>query len=218
MTTGLTPRVISRVATHNTPGIIFATPARRPRKLRHQTNSFSFDSSERASAAYEQERVLSASTDLTTHQEADNTSLHEELRGSSLQSSRDTSGASFSLPPYGSRITSGVPFSLPETDQSYASDGNNEGDNGRSPEFSSPQLQLPPPFSTVFRRVSRVGSLPSSLGAERMAVSFTTSPPRSLSSTPAKSVADGTETGSSMGEQSIETELNHSVSFVSTTL
>jgi hypothetical protein len=89
LTSGLTPRVASRMATHNTPGIIFAQPARRmrrrsPRTFRHQTNSFSFDSSERSSAAYEQERVSSASTNDTTPRPSDDLSLHEELRGSSL--------------------------------------------------------------------------------------------------------------------------------------
>ncbi|KAF8852405.1 hypothetical protein BDZ45DRAFT_730208 [Acephala macrosclerotiorum] len=149
-TTRLTPRVTSRVATHNTPGIIFARPPRRPprsspRTLRHQTNSFSFDSSERASAAYEQERVISNSTDDSIPHPSEDVSLHDELRGSSLQSSR---------------ISSGVP-AFYGIQSGNAMDIENET-HGTNRDFmpSSPAFPLPPPFSSVSRRASNADSLP----------------------------------------------------------
>lgn len=87
---GLTPRVASRVASHNSPGIIFSVPPRRPPRVspryRHQTNSFSFDESERSSLAYEQQRTYSGSMDESTPRPEDSLSLHDELHGSSLGS------------------------------------------------------------------------------------------------------------------------------------
>ena len=92
-TSSLTPRVASQVANHNTPGIIFASPARRPAQFRHQTNSFSFesfDSTERSSAAYAQDRISSLSTTDTTPRPSHDLRLRDELQGSSLASSRDS--------------------------------------------------------------------------------------------------------------------------------
>lgn len=100
LTSSLTPRVASRVANHHTPGIIFSQPPRRPATFRHQTNSFSFDSSERSSAAYEQDRISSISTTDTTPRPSQSLRLHDELHGSSLNSSRVSSAGAttFSSP------------------------------------------------------------------------------------------------------------------------
>lgn len=178
-TAALTPRVTSRVATHNTPGIIFSQPARRPPRhsatnFRHQNNSFSFDSSERASAAYEQ-RVSSSSTTESVSRPPDDLNLHEELQGRSLQeSSSDSEPGGLS-----SSEDSLLDHSSPHQDE--------QDQSIRSPRefiFSSPQLPLPPPFSAASRTSSGAGVLPS----------FTspapphppTSPMRSSSSTPVK--------------------------------
>ncbi|EKD14650.1 hypothetical protein MBM_07371 [Drepanopeziza brunnea f. sp. 'multigermtubi' MB_m1] len=106
-TSNLTPHVASRVTHHHTPSILFSQPPRRPprpggptsstRTLRHQTNSFSFDSSERSSAAYEQERVVSSSSNGIARGSAE-VNLHDDLRGSSLQSSRNPSAESSGFP------------------------------------------------------------------------------------------------------------------------
>ncbi|KAG4440403.1 hypothetical protein IFR05_004096 [Cadophora sp. M221] len=175
-TSGLTPRVASRVATHNTPGIIFSQPARRPprittrtstRTFRHQTNSFSFDSSERSSAAYEQERAVSSSTDGRARS-ATNTNLHEDLRGSSLQSSRVGSAASYRVP--------GTPEAVGEGESVIIDVDEEEENSNRIVEYSSPRLSLPPPFSTVVRRVSRANSLPYPPARGYTAVNPPTSP------------------------------------------
>lgn len=177
-TSGLTPRVESSVAIHNTPGIMFAQPARRmrrpaPRRFRHQTNSFSFDSSERASAAYEQERVTSTSTNDITRVRSGDRSLHEELRGSSLQSSGVISRISQALaePLGGDILTEHI-------------EGGNEDDEPTLREFvfSSPRLLLPPPFSAVSRGAS---------GAEYMPQNPQTIPTRSNSTTPVRSGVEG---------------------------
>jgi len=169
---------------HSTPGIIFAQPARRmrrpqPRAFRHQTNSFSFDSSERASAAYEQERVSSRSTDDGIPRPSDDLNLHEELRGSSLQSSRVTSGMSFTIPDPLVEGFSTVRIQ-DETDEAVATE--------RDFILSSPQLSLPPPFSTVPRNVSGVESLP---GVGYTPHNPPTSPIRSSSATPVRSGVAG---------------------------
>ncbi|KAE8453364.1 hypothetical protein EG329_010225 [Mollisiaceae sp. DMI_Dod_QoI] len=185
-TTRLSPRVASRVATYNSPGIIFAQPPRRPprsapRTLRHQTNSFSFDSSERASAAYEQERVVSNSTDDNTPHLSEDVSLHEELRGSSLQSSR---------------VSSGIPM-LHEAPTDNAMDMFDAEEEAQTTSrdfiFSSPGFPLPPPFSSVSRRTSNAESLPSTT-IERQASNPATSPIRSQASSPNRGEGEGEET------------------------
>ncbi|KAH7346660.1 hypothetical protein BKA65DRAFT_477840 [Rhexocercosporidium sp. MPI-PUGE-AT-0058] len=159
-TSGLTPRVASRVATHNTPGIIFSQPARRPpristrtsmRTFRHQTNSFSFDSSERSSAAYEQERAVSDSSDGRARS-ATNINLHEDLRGSSLQSSRAGSATSYRVLEPPEVLGEGEPLLIDMDEEDEVVN--------RIVGFSSPRLCLPPPFSTVTRSVSGANSLP----------------------------------------------------------
>ena len=185
LTSGLTPRVESSVAYHNTPGIMFAQPARRmrrppPRAFRHQTNSFSFDSSERASAAYDQERVASTSTNDSTARPSSDLNLHEELRGSSLQSSRVASRMSHYL-------------SLPSVEDLSTIRRRDESEKAASTLgdflFSSPQLSLPPPFSAISRIVSGVDVLPG--GSEYMPPNPATSPIRSTLQTPIKSGIEG---------------------------
>jgi hypothetical protein len=172
------------MAHHNTPGIMFAQPARRmrrppPRTFRHQTNSFSFDSSERASAAYEQERVASNSTNNSTARPSRDLNLHEELRGSSLQSSRVTSGMSHFL-------------SEPSMEDLSIVRRRDESERAASALgdflFSSPRLSLPPPFSTVSRSVSGVNRMP---GFECLPQNSGNSPIRSSSHTPVKSGIEG---------------------------
>ncbi|KAI9645181.1 hypothetical protein NHQ30_005915 [Ciborinia camelliae] len=188
-TASLTPRVVSRIATHNTPGYMFAQPARRPgpspnshstrqpRSLRHQTNSFSFDDSERSSVAYEQERALSSSTTDSRPRPSESLNLHQELRGSSLESSRIPSFASsirsdLSLPGQGTSIKSGKIEIEAKVDECIADDETDPHSliliaeqsiiSTSIPANRSPELNLPPPFSTVSRSVSNAGSLPSS--------------------------------------------------------
>ncbi|PQE07631.1 hypothetical protein CJF30_00007395 [Rutstroemia sp. NJR-2017a BBW] len=183
-TASLTPRVVSRIATHNTPGIIFSQPARRagvhtirqPRTLRHQTNSFSFDDSERSSVAYEQERVSSSSTTDSIPRPTESLNLRQELRGSSLQSSRRPSLSASAHGVAETESSAGHPSNQAEyapeadADQYSEEESSNPGSptieqilaSAKSSDTGSPQLPLPPPFSTVSRSVSRAGSLPSS--------------------------------------------------------
>jgi hypothetical protein len=174
---------VSRIATHNTPGIIFSQPARRhgvhtirqPRTLRHQTNSFSFDDSERSSVAYEQERVSSSSTTDSIPRPTESLNLHQELRGSSLQSSRQPSlsTSAHGVTEAGSSASlSNQNKCAPEADADQYSEEESSSPcsptieqilaSAKSSGTGSPQLPLPPPFSTVSRSVSRAGSLPSS--------------------------------------------------------
>ncbi|CAL3962398.1 unnamed protein product [Diplocarpon coronariae] len=188
-TTSLTPRVASRVANQNTPGIIFSQPPRRPprsgasstRAFRHQTNSFSFDSSERSSAAYEQERTVSSSTEGRSRG-SDNVNLYEDLRGSSLQGSRNPSADSTDL----------VEIRKKSDGESDPGPVNSEHEEyGRTQFiFSSPQLSLPPPFSAVSRSVSRAESLPSSPSRDH-SLNPLLSPIRSSSTTPVQAVERG---------------------------
>jgi len=189
-TSGLTPRIASRVATHNTPGIIFAQPPRRPprtdartstRTFRHQTNSFSFDSSERSSAAYEQERTVSDSTDGRAR-DAGSSNLREDLRGSSLQSSRAGSAESYS--------SAGNPELRGEDRSAIIKVDEEDEDTNRNVRFSSFELHLPPPFSTVSRSVSRADSLPHSPTRGYIASNPPTSP-TSPSITPVRSAIVG---------------------------
>ena len=184
-TSGLTPRVESSVAYHNTPGIMFAQPARRmrlppPRTFRHQTNSFSFDSSERASAVYDQERVASTSTNDSTARPSSDLNLHEELRGSSLQSSSVTSRMSHHLSQPSVEDLSTIRL-RDESEKAAATLGDFL--------FSSPRLSLPPPFSTISRSISGVDVLPG--GVEYMPPHPATSPIRGTSQTPVKSGIEG---------------------------
>ncbi|TGO26507.1 hypothetical protein BPAE_0058g00250 [Botrytis paeoniae] len=189
-TSSLTPRVVPRIATHNTPGFLFAQPARRPgpsphiqstrqpRTLRHQTNSFSFDDSERSSVAYEQERALSSSTTDSRPRPSESLNLRQELRGSSLQSSRIPSFASSvrsqERPPSerkvlieSQEIESETNTYEPVLDEemdphSLVSIAEQSVISTAISVNRSRGLSLPPPFSTVSRSDSRAGSLPSS--------------------------------------------------------
>lgn len=120
------------------------TPRRPNRTFRHQTNSFSFDDSVRASAAYEQDRISSTSTTNSIPRPTEHVNLREELRGSSSINERGLS-ADFSF--------SGE---VPEEYQNTR-----ESESIREHISPSAQLPLPPPFSSVSRSTSTAGSLPS---------------------------------------------------------
>ncbi|TAQ89286.1 hypothetical protein B7494_g2361 [Chlorociboria aeruginascens] len=202
-TYSVTPRVTSRVASHNTPGIIFSRPARRrPQQsvvtFRHQTNSFSFDTSERASAAYELDRVSSVSTINSRPRSSEIVSLHEELRGSSLQS-LDTPFRARSAAPSPSPGPVEIPedgntsfFSAPETQDNLETQIQNSEEpniSQRATSLGCPQLSLPPPFSTTPRSSSRAESLPS--GLNDPAIQSTSSTNREPSVSPTKGIVEG---------------------------
>lgn len=118
--------------------------------------------------------MSSSSTDGVTPWPADDVSLHEELRGSSLQSSRVASRLSNAVAP--------SPF-LEDLSTVLLDDNNDEEIQGeREFIFSSPHLPLPPPFSAVTRTVSGLEALPSHMPA---------SPIRSRSSTPVRTEVEG---------------------------
>ncbi|KAF7907948.1 hypothetical protein BELL_1124g00020 [Botrytis elliptica] len=230
-TASLTPRVVSRIATHNTPGFLFAQPARRPgpsphiqstrqpRTLRHQTNSFSFDDSERSSVAYEQERALSSSTTDSRPRPSESLNLRQELRGSSLQSSRIPSFASSvrsqERPPSDRAVLIESQEIESETN-TYEPVINEEMDPHSLVSIAeqsiistaisvhrSKQLTLPPPFSTVSRSASRAGSLPSSPSDAYQSKASPTSIVRSSSSGPSGSPSRNISVSSSVISQLI---------------
>lgn len=123
------------------------TPRRPNRTFRHQTNSFSLDDSIRASAAYEQGRVSSASTAERIPSPEDHNNLREELRGTSLESERTSSNGATTV-----TVTGAL-----EERQNASQELEFKG--GRI--FRSVDLPLPPPFSTVPRNTSVAWSLPS---------------------------------------------------------
>jgi hypothetical protein len=201
--TRLTPRVISRIASHNSPGIIFSVPLRRLLRIsprfRHQTNSFSFDDSERSSAAYEQQRASSGSMDESTPRLDDILSLHEELRDSSLRSSATTSIREETLSAHeeprkssqrnlltSSVQTATVSYSQEAVNNQHVSQRNRDfifssprftnsddeevGDNSLETR-SSPNLPLPPPFSSARRSASNLEALPGSYGRQNLGAS-----------------------------------------------
>ena len=151
---------------------MFQRPPRRPtRAFRHQTNSFSFDQSVRASAAYELDRTSSTSTTDSTHRPSNILTLHAEQRRSSLESSRVILGESSSS-------------EVPEVGGAALVPHNDVGsqDFRREFLFSSPQLSLPPPFSAVSRSSARADS--SHVLPDQMAGNLAASPVREASSPP----------------------------------
>jgi hypothetical protein len=133
------------IAVHTSAEEFSGRPARRRnRTFRHQTNSFSFDDSVRASAAYEQDRISSTSTTDSIPRPKEHISLREELRGSYLSNGR----------------VSSAEFSAAEVQEDHQS-VINRSESTRNHIFSSAELPLPPPFSTVSRSTSVAGSLPS---------------------------------------------------------
>lgn len=170
-TVSLTPRVAAHVAFDNSPGMMFAQPPRRsaarasvsspgaisvrslqrpaarsPRGFRHQANSFSFDVSERDNVGYDQGRNSSTSTTNSLPRPSHNLSLRDELRGSSLQSSRNPSGAQASI--------AGA-STISRTGPNIQDEGNT-----RQASVSGSLFPLPPPFSAVSRNSSGAQSLP----------------------------------------------------------
>jgi hypothetical protein len=181
--TGLTPRVLSRVASHNSPGIIFSVPPRRPPRtcprFRHQTNSFSFDESERSSVAYEHDFATPGSTNESTPKPDDDLSFCEELQDNLLPSSVAASIGIGHMVESEESVCANVPshtplrrhrdfiFSSPRLSES--GDEDNEG-NGIDTK-SSPNLPLPPPFSSASRNVSNSRALPGSYPTSNLAKS-----------------------------------------------
>lgn len=208
---------------HSAPGFMFSQPARRPgpsphptrqpRTLRHQTNSFSFDDSERSSVAYEQERALSASTTDSRPRPTETLNLRQELRGSSLQSSRIpsfTSSSRSELPPGYEGIPTQTEdielemnfnWDVRDSDISHPSRALKTEQSLITTSIQihhSPELDLPPPFSTVSRSVSVAGSLPSS-------------PPDGYSSKPSPSNLPKSASASYIGSPSRNISISSSV-------
>jgi hypothetical protein len=141
----ITPRANHHIE-HNNLGEVSGQPARRPaRTFRHQTNSFSFDDSVRASAVYEQDRISSTSTTGSRPHPSPDLTLEEELRRASL-ANKSGHPAEISFLPE-------IPRVLP---------GGGEGSESER-EYISPwaKVPLPPPFSSISRSTSTAGSLPS---------------------------------------------------------
>lgn len=157
LTTSLTPRV----ASYGTPGLLLSQPARRPRSYRPRTISYSFEESERASAAYEQ--VQGSDNDFSGSQfRADpQISLHEELEMGSSQSTSLESNMPSSPPDFAETSRAGIAQATPAVERNQRAHS------------SSPQLPLPPPFSAVRRNISLTALLPSAHGDVRQSRSPT---------------------------------------------
>jgi len=156
--------------------MLFAQPARRPppqpRSFRHQTNSFSFDSTERSSAVYDQELASSYSTNNSTTRPHTELSLDEELGGVSLEHSQTNSDDSTSE--QGASDLDEYQLVLPQDAQDA------QEEPGRDFIFWSSQLPLPPPFSTILRTVSGEEVVPHTFHPETSPVAIpSSSPPRS---------------------------------------
>jgi hypothetical protein len=152
LTLSLAPHVVS----YGTPGSLLPQSQRRRKSYRHRTISYSFEESERASAAYEDIQGSDDDSNSSRPRPVEQLSLREELRGSSLQSA---SAGSI------------IPASPPEFANSQRSASTTsqaaERATGRSHALFPPsQLQLPPPFSAVHRNLSLAASLPSTPGDE----------------------------------------------------
>lgn len=162
LTTSLTPRV----APHDTPGSLLSQPARRPKSYRQRVISYSFDESERASAAYEDVQESDDDSNNSTPAPEESRSLHEELYGGS---------------PQGTSIRGDLPSSPPAFAENLrcASEAGHVSEEIRIFCVSSPQLSLPPPFSAVPRNFSLQTSIPSALGQGSPSRSPSASPPRS---------------------------------------
>jgi hypothetical protein len=152
LTLSLTPRVVS----YSTPGSLLPQSQRRRKSYRPRAISYSFEESERASAAYEDIQGSDEDSNSSHPRPVEQLSLREELRRSSLQS---TSTGSI------------IPASPPEFANSQRSASTTSQATKRAPERShvllpSSQLQLPPPFSAACRNLSFAASLPSTSGDE----------------------------------------------------
>lgn len=110
---------------------------------RPRTISYSFEDSEKANAAYEDIQASDNDSVYSLPHPPEIRTLHEELRGSSLQSVSITSNPS-SPPgsPSTQRVTSGI------------SQVELVSEDRRAFIFTSPRLYLPPPFSAVPRSTS----------------------------------------------------------------
>jgi len=144
----LTPRM----ASYGTPSLLLSQLARRPRSYRPRTISYSFEESERASAAYEQ--VQGSDNDFSGGQlpRTQQRSLQEELEAGSSQSASLESNMPSSPPEF-------AEMSLSRT--SDATPGTKSNQRALS---LSPQLPLPPPFSAARRNFSLMAPLSSAHG------------------------------------------------------
>jgi hypothetical protein len=157
LTTSLTPRV----ALYGTPGLLLSQPARRPRSYRPRTISYSFEESERASAAYEQVQGSDNDSIGSQFQAEPQRSLHEDLEVGSSQSASLESNVPSSPPDFVEISHSRIAQAMPAAEKNQRAHS------------SSPQLPLPPPFSAVRRNVSLTASLPSAHGDVRQSRSPT---------------------------------------------
>jgi hypothetical protein len=146
-TASTTPRVVS----YRAPELLLSQSARRRNFYGPRTISYSFEESERASAAYEDIQDSDNDSNSSRPRPVGQMSLREELRGSSLHSVSVSS------------IIAASPseFARSQRSASEASQAAEQSLERRHAILSSTQLQLPPPFSAVSRRLSFTGSLPS---------------------------------------------------------
>jgi hypothetical protein len=161
LTTNLTPRV----ASYGTPGLLLSQPARRPRSYRPRTISYSFEGSERASAAYEQVQGSDNESVGSQNPPEQQRSLRQELEAGSSQTASLESNVPSSPPGFTETSLSSTAQATPATEKNQVEHS------------SSPQLPLPPPFSTVRRNISLTASLPSTHGDARQSRSPTGNSP-----------------------------------------
>jgi hypothetical protein len=140
------------MASYGTPGLLLSQPARRPRSYRPRTISYSFEESERASAAYEQVQGSDNGSTGSQNLPKQHMSLHEELGAGSSHCASLESNVPSSPPEF------------PETSLPRISNATPDAERDQRALSSSPQLPLPPPFSAMHRNISATGSLPSAHG------------------------------------------------------
>jgi hypothetical protein len=155
LTVSLTPRV-----QYGTSGQLFSQPARRPRRYRPRTISYSYEESDRASCAYEQEYASDSESNGSDLPPARPKTLQDELHGSYESGSSPKIDIASSPP-----IIKHPHVSLTSPEHSRNRPTALTGDETDSSN-QSPQFQLPPPFSATSRQVSAYGSLPSGNSVE----------------------------------------------------
>jgi hypothetical protein len=159
----LTPRL----ASYECPGLL-SQPARRPRSYRKRTISYSFEESERASTTYEDPQPSESDSNYCFALSNERRSLHDDLRGSSLQSSSTADNITSSTP---------EPIASPEVGSlSYSSASDLADDIVVYP--PCPELPLPLPFFTVPRSISLTSA--QSIGQSQLPIRSISSPIRSM--------------------------------------
>jgi hypothetical protein len=162
---------------HSTSGMLLSQPPRRPRSYRPRTLSYSFEESERASAAYDEGDISDeAFNDTRPTVEKQRQTLHEELRGSSLQSSSTVSNLP-SLP----SVTPSRSSSQRTTSDLIRFDNSEKIVTVPNAERTacpfSPYLTLPPPFSAISRHVSLATSAQCFTGDQTLCIGPNSNPP-----------------------------------------